>query len=72
MYMMVCIDISQFKDIENDVDFCKKLLAEEYILCMPGSCFFFDNGFRLVLCHPPELFVELGSRLKKFVEAHKK
>ena len=28
MYMMVRVDLEEFKDIEDDVDFAKKLLAE--------------------------------------------
>ena len=68
--MMVCIDFEQFPDIENDVSFCKKLLEEQYVLCIPGSCFCYENSFRVVLCNPPEFFEEFGQRLKAFAEAH--
>lgn len=29
MYMMCQIDLDEFEDIKDDIDFCKKLLAEE-------------------------------------------
>lgn len=37
MYMMVGIEIEKFKDIENDVQFSAKLLAEENVVCLPGE-----------------------------------
>ena len=49
MYMMVKIDISEFRDIVDDVDFCKKLLNEEFCLCFPSQCFFAKNSFRVVI-----------------------
>lgn len=36
MYMMVRIHLDEFKDIEDDIDFCKKLLAEECTLTFPA------------------------------------
>lgn len=36
MYMMVKIDLEEFKDITDDIDFCKKLLEEECALVFPS------------------------------------
>jgi len=48
MYMMVNIDLNEFKDISSDVEFCQKLLQEECCLVFPSACFFSKNGFRVV------------------------
>lgn len=37
MYMMVGIEVEKFRDIESDVDFSAKLLAEENVICLPGE-----------------------------------
>lgn len=48
MYMMVNLDLSEFKDIASDVEFCQKLLQEECCLVFPSKCFFSKDGFRVV------------------------
>ena len=48
MYMMINIDMTQFKDIEDDVDFAVKMMNEECVLLFPGYCFFTKNAFRIV------------------------
>lgn len=50
MYMMIKINFDEFDDIEDDVDFCKKMLHEECILAFPSACFFYKNAFRIVIC----------------------
>lgn len=45
MYMMVGIEIEQFKDIEDDLDFCKKMVAEAQVFCLPAKCFGAKNMF---------------------------
>jgi len=34
--MMVKIEVEKFKDIEDDLDFCKKMLAEAQVFCLPS------------------------------------
>jgi tyrosine aminotransferase len=48
MYMMVRINIEDFEDIADDVDFCKKLLNEQFCLVFPAQCFFYKDAFRIV------------------------
>jgi tyrosine aminotransferase len=70
MYMLVKIEMSYYKDITDDIDFCKKLLAEKTVLCMPSTCFFEKGYFRIVLCHPQASFEEFTKRLSEFCAEH--
>ena len=72
MYMMVKIDIAQFKDITDDIDFCKKLLADQNVLTFPSQCFFERGFFRMILCTKPETINEFGDRLQDFCTKHYK
>jgi tyrosine aminotransferase len=42
------IEVEKFKDIKDDVEFTQKLLAEEYVLVLPGTIFQIPNFVRLV------------------------
>lgn len=66
MYMMVSFDTSCFKDIEDDYDFCRKLLLEMNCMVFPAQCFFAKNAFRIIICTKAETINEFGSRLEKF------
>jgi tyrosine aminotransferase len=46
MYMMVGINIEEFKDIKNDIEFSEKLVQEESVLCLPGKVSFTKRGGR--------------------------
>ena len=46
MYIMVGIEVSKFRDIEDDLDFVKKLLAEKSVFVLPGE----------VRCYKPVLY----------------
>jgi tyrosine aminotransferase len=48
MYMMVKIEVEEFTDISDDLDFCKKLLTEQCCLVFPSMMFFAKNFFRIV------------------------
>lgn len=72
MYMMVGIDINQFKDIHNDIEFTEKLLSEESVMCLPGQCFKYPNYFRVVFTPPIPKLEEAYARIKQFCERHRK
>ena len=36
LYVMVGIEVSKFRDIEDDLDFATKLLAEKSVFVLPG------------------------------------
>ena len=72
MYMMVRVDVGEFADIADDVEFCQKLLHEECCLVFPSSCFFSKNFFRVVICTSEALIDEFAARVKAFCEKHYK
>lgn len=72
MYMMVRIELSEFADIDDDVDFCKKMLQEQNCLTFPSQCFFEKGFFRMILCTKPETITEFGNRLQAFCTKHYK
>ena len=39
MYVMVQIKVEMFKDVNDDADFTRLLLAEENVFVLPGQCF---------------------------------
>jgi len=72
MYQMVEIEISKFADIVDDVDFFRKLLAEESVFVLPGHVFALPNFFRLVVCAPiPKLEIAY-TRMEEFCKRHTK
>ncbi len=72
MYMMVRIDMSTFQDIEDDVDFAKKLVDEEYVVTLPGKVFRSPNYVRLVICPPADKLQEAVKRIASFCQRHSK
>ncbi|KAI8064583.1 tyrosine aminotransferase [Gongronella butleri] len=72
MYMMVGIDIDQFKDIKDDVEFSQKLLAEESVLCLPGECFNYPNFVRIVITPTKDRLEEAYQRMADFCAKHHK
>ena len=71
MYTMVKINVEEFKDIANDIEFTKMLLDEKNVFALPGTCFGIENFFRAVYCAPVEMLEEAGVRIKEFCEDHK-
>jgi len=72
MYIMFGINFNQFKDFKNDVDFTEKLVQEESVLCLPGTCFNYPNYIRIVITAPPEKLRESYTRIKEFCDRHHK
>ncbi|CAB4484644.1 tyrosine aminotransferase [Rhizophagus irregularis] len=66
MYMMVGINIEEFKDINNDIEFSEKLVQEESVLCLPGKSFHYPNYVRIVTTAPAEKLNEAYQRIKEF------
>ena len=67
---MVRIELERFPDIEDDVDFCKKLLQEMNCLTFPSTCFFEKGFFRMIICTKPETINAFGDRLEEFCQIH--
>ena len=70
--MMVGIDISSLADIKDDSDFCQKILNEQNVMLLPGTCFGAKNFFRVVFCAPEPKLLEFVDRLATFCKAHEK
>lgn len=69
---MLCgLDIENL-DLEDDVEFCKSMLAEESVGLLPGSCFGADNFFRVVICPPEDRLCVAWDRIAEFCERHRK
>ena len=62
--------ITLFEDIEDDLDFCQKLLTEQNCFVFPSSLFGSPDGFRIILCTQPETLIEFGDRLEEFCKVH--
>ncbi|KAJ0181951.1 hypothetical protein K1T71_002673 [Dendrolimus kikuchii] len=70
MYMMIEIKISCFPKFTNELAFIKSLLAEQSILCIPGTCFNYPNFMRIVLTVPEEILHEACARIIEFCKEH--
>ncbi|KAF9437945.1 hypothetical protein BGZ76_010488 [Entomortierella beljakovae] len=70
MYVMIGINIAEFKDIGNDIVFTEKLLGEESVMCLPGSVFQCPNFIRIVFTSPPEVLKEAYNRMAEFCARH--
>ena len=57
-------------DIDDDVEFCKQIFAEESVHLLPGSCFGDDNFFRVVICPPEPMLNEAWDRIELFIARH--
>ena len=72
MYMMVCIDIANFPEYSNEMQFVQDLVKEQSVFCLPGRCFGIDNYFRIVLTVPRDMIIEACNRIAEFCESHYK
>ncbi|CAI2177037.1 14528_t:CDS:2 [Funneliformis geosporum] len=70
MFMMVGINVGEFKDINNDVEFSEKLVQEESVLCLPGKSFHYPNYVRIVITAPAEKLREAYQRINEFCVRH--
>ncbi|RKO96546.1 Tyrosine/nicotianamine aminotransferase [Caulochytrium protostelioides] len=73
MYLMLQIDVAQFRDIRDDRDFAEQLVAEEGVLVLPGQCFHCTGHFaRIVFTAPAERLDEAYARIDAFCRRHQR
>lgn len=72
MYAIVKIDLSQFAgELQDDVEFTKKLLQEENVFVLPGQAFHYPGVFRVVYCASPHVLIEASRRINDFCQRHR-
>lgn len=72
MYMMVGLKLEHFPEISDDITFIERLVNEQSVFCLPGSCFEYPSFMRIVLTVPRELINEACDRIADFCESHYK
>jgi tyrosine aminotransferase len=74
MYAMVRIRFEYFdmpSGIQTDVDFTTRLLQEENVLVLPGTCFGMADSFRVVFCAPKSVLEQAAERIQQFCHRHR-
>ncbi|XP_031634159.1 tyrosine aminotransferase [Contarinia nasturtii] len=72
MYMMIGIDIDNFPEYQNELEFVQALVKEQSVFCLPGQCFNYPNYMRIVLTVPEHLIWESCIRIADFCNRHYK
>ncbi|XP_066978407.1 tyrosine aminotransferase-like isoform X6 [Macrobrachium rosenbergii] len=62
----VGVDMDNFPQFENDLQFVEKMIAEESVFCLPGKCFDYPNYMRIVLTVPEKQLKEACGRMAAF------
>lgn len=71
MYIMVEVLFDQFKSEISDISrFAEALLAEESVMCLPGTCFKCPNFFRVVFTLQASILEEACGRIAEFCARH--
>ncbi|XP_051580050.1 tyrosine aminotransferase-like [Myxocyprinus asiaticus] len=70
MYIMVGIEMEQFPEFQNDVEFTERLVTEQSVFCLPATAFEYPNFFRIVVTVPEETMVEACVRIREFCACH--
>ncbi|XP_066251351.1 tyrosine aminotransferase [Euwallacea similis] len=70
MYMVVEIDMRHFPNFESGLEFCKKMMEEESVFCLPGECFQIPGFMRIVLSVPKEVLEEACERIAEYCNRH--
>jgi tyrosine aminotransferase len=73
MYVLVRMQADAFGEDDEtftDVEFAKRLLAEESVLVLPGTCFHAPGYLRIVITVPEDELEEAWNRLEAFCERH--
>ena len=72
MFVMLKVELEEFKDIETDMDFYEKLLDEENVQVLPGEIFGMSGFIRATVSRPPEVLNEAIDRIIEFCQRHRK
>lgn len=70
MAVMVKLNLSQLRDITDDIDFCFKLAKEESVVILPGCAVGMKNWLRVTFAVEPTSLEEALKRIKSFYQRH--
>uniref|UniRef100_A0AAY4DJ67 Tyrosine aminotransferase n=1 Tax=Denticeps clupeoides TaxID=299321 RepID=A0AAY4DJ67_9TELE len=70
MYLMVGIDMDNFPEFQNDVDFTERLVTEQSVFCLPATAFEYPDFFRVVVTVPEDMMMEACARIREFCARH--
>lgn len=70
MTMMVKLNVSLLKDINDDIDFCFKLAKEESVILLPGLTVGLKNWVRITFAAEPSFLEEALERVGSFYHRH--
>ncbi|XP_076337363.1 tyrosine aminotransferase-like [Tachypleus tridentatus] len=70
MYMMVGIDMDRFGEFTSDLEFVERMVSEQSVFCLPGTCFNYPDFMRIVLTVPEEQMQEACERIADFCSCH--
>ncbi|PKU71393.1 tyrosine aminotransferase [Dendrobium catenatum] len=72
MFAMVKLDISYLDDIQDDFEFCCKLVKEESVVILPGVAVGMKNWLRITFAIESSTLDDALDRLKSFCKRHQK
>ena len=71
MYLMARVDLDRFPGLADDVAFAARLLAEEGVAVLPGTCFGAPGFFRIVVAVPMGALERAWDRIGRFAARHR-
>ena len=70
MAVMVKLDLSLLEDINDDIEFCFKLVKEENVIFLPGTAVGLTSWIRVTFAADPSSIEEALRRTKSFYQRH--
>jgi len=67
MYMLVEVELTKLREISCTREFCRRLLLEERVFCLPGDLFQAPGFIRIILCPTLDILKEALVRIEAFV-----
>ncbi|KAL0834118.1 hypothetical protein Bca101_086007 [Brassica carinata] len=71
-YLLAKLELQLMEDIEDDMDFCMKLAAEENLVLLPGVALGLKNWARITIGVEGRMLEDALERLKGFCQRHLK
>ncbi|KAJ4958985.1 hypothetical protein NE237_026096 [Protea cynaroides] len=72
IFAMVKLNVSLLEDIDDDIDFCFKLVKEENVIILPGITVGLKNWLRVTFAVEPSSLDDALGRVESFCQRHAK